>query len=87
MARFINAPSAEEIIFTKGTTEALNLLAFSLSALVLKPGDVVLISALEHHANIVPWQQACRRHGATLRVIPMNDDGQLDLTNLEELPG
>ena len=85
VARFINAPSAEEIIFTKGTTETLNLLAFSLSALVLKPGDVVLISALEHHANIVPWQQACRRHGATLRVIPMNDDGQLDLTNLEEL--
>lgn len=85
VARFINAPSAAEIIFTKGTTEALNLLAFSLGSLALQAGDVVLISALEHHANIVPWQQACRRTGAVLRVIPIDEAGQLDLGNLEEL--
>ncbi len=85
VAAFINAPSADEIIFTKGTTEALNLLAASLGEWALRPGDVVLIGALEHHANIVPWQIACRRAGATLRVIPVDDTGTLILDDLDGL--
>ena len=85
IARFINAARAEEIIYTKGTTEALNLLASSLGELVLKPGDRVLLTALEHHANIVPWQRACQRFGAELAVIPINDDGALDTSNIDEL--
>ena len=85
VARFVNAARAEEIIFTKGTTEALNLLASSLGELVLKPGDRVLLTALEHHANIVPWQRACQRFGAELAVIPIDDNGALDTTNLDDL--
>ena len=84
-ARFINAARPEEIIYTKGTTEALNLLASSLGELVLKPGDRVLLTALEHHANIVPWQRACQRFGAELAVIPIDDNGALDTTNLDDL--
>ena len=85
VARFVNASRAEEIIFTKGTTEALNLLASSLGELVLKPGDRVLLTALEHHANIVPWQRACQRFGAELAVIPIDDNGALDTSNIDEL--
>jgi cysteine desulfurase, sufS subfamily len=85
VARFVNASRAEEIIFTKGTTEALNLLASSLGELVLKPGDRVLLTALEHHANIVPWQRACQRFGAELAVVPIDDDGALDSSNFDEL--
>ena len=85
VARFVNAARPEEIIFTKGTTEALNLLASSLGELVLKPGDRVLLTALEHHANIVPWQRACQRFGAELAVIPIDDNGALDTTNLDDL--
>lgn len=84
-ARFVNAARAEEIIYTKGTTEALNLLASSLGEIVLKPGDRVLLTALEHHANIVPWQRACQRFGAELAVIPIDDNGALDTTNLDDL--
>ena len=85
VARFVNAARAEEIIYTKSTTEALNLLASSLGELVLKPGDRVLLTALEHHANIVPWQRACQRFGAELAVIPIDDNGVLDTTNLDDL--
>lgn len=85
VARFINAARAEEIIYTKGTTEALNLLASSLGELVLKPGDRVLLTALEHHANIVPWQRACQRFGAELAVIPINDNGALDTDHFDDL--
>ena len=85
IARFINAARPEEIIYTTGTTEALNLLASSLGELVLKPGDRVLLTALEHHANIVPWQRACQRFGAELAVIPIDDNGALDTTNLDDL--
>ena len=77
-ARFLNAARPEEIVFTKSTTEGLNLLASSLSELVLKPGDKILLTALEHHANIVPWQRACQRFGAELVVLPINDAGELD---------
>jgi cysteine desulfurase/selenocysteine lyase len=75
----INAKHAHEVIFTSGTTASMNLAAFSLGQLLLKKGDEVLISGLEHHANIVPWQMACERHGAKLKVIPITDSGEWDL--------
>ena len=85
VGQFLNAASEKEIVFTRGTTEAINLVAFSLGNLLLKAGDQVLISGLEHHANIVPWQEACVRTGATLVVIPVLDDGSLDLAAFETL--
>lgn len=78
VADFINA-SREEIIWTRGTTESLNLVAQSYGKNQLQAGDEVLISALEHHANIVPWQQACAATGASLKVIPLRTDGSLDM--------
>lgn len=83
--QFIGADSEKEIIFTKGTTNSVNLLAYTFSQQMLKPGDEILISAMEHHANLVPWQMACERTGAKLRVIPMNDDGELLLDHLDQL--
>ena len=77
--RHINAKHAHEVVFTAGTTASLNLAAGSLGSLLLKQGDEVLISAMEHHANIVPWQLACERHGAVLKVIPVTEDGTWDL--------
>ena len=74
----INAKHVHEVIFTAGTTASMNLAASSLGQLLLKPGDEVLISGMEHHANIVPWQMACDRYGATLKVIPITDSGELD---------
>jgi len=84
VASFINA-SREEVLWTKGTTESLNLVAHSFAGSQLKAGDEVLISTLEHHANIVPWQQVCARTGAQLKVIPLAEDGSLDLSHLGEL--
>jgi cysteine desulfurase/selenocysteine lyase len=75
----INAKHAHEVIFTSGTTASMNLAAFSLGQLLLKKGDEVLISGMEHHANIVPWQMACERHGAKLKVIPITDSGEWDI--------
>jgi cysteine desulfurase/selenocysteine lyase len=75
--KFINAAHSEEIIFTRGTTESINLVAHSWARAFLKAGDEILVSAMEHHSNIVPWQIACEMTGATLRVIPMNDAGEL----------
>ena len=82
---FINAQSTNEIIFTRGTTESINLLAFSLGEAIVKEGDEVVVSAMEHHSNIVPWQMMCERKGALLRVIPMTDKGELQLDTLEGL--
>lgn len=82
--RFINAQFDHEIIFTRGTTEGLNLLAYAFSD-SLKSGDEILISHLEHHSNIVPWQMLCQRTGAKLKVIPMNDLGELDLSAVDTL--
>ncbi|MBY6187124.1 cysteine desulfurase [Marinobacter hydrocarbonoclasticus] len=78
LAQFINAPQRESVLFTRGTTEAMNLLATSLGAITLKPGDTILIDTWAHHASIVPWQQAAQRAGATLRPIPMDAEGRLD---------
>jgi cysteine desulfurase/selenocysteine lyase len=76
-ARFLNAREAREIIFVRGTTEAINLVASSYGRGNFGPGDEVLITAMEHHSNIVPWQLICEERGATLRVIPMNRQGEL----------
>lgn len=73
---FINAPSVSEIVFTRGTTESINLVASSFGEL-LKEGDEVIVSVMEHHSNIVPWQLLCERKGVKLRVIPMTDEGEL----------
>lgn len=84
LANFINA-QAKEIVWTKGATESLNLLAHGLSN-ILKPGDVILISALEHHANIVPWQQLCANKGAILKVIPLDESSQaIELNTAQQL--
>ncbi|WP_412061736.1 SufS family cysteine desulfurase [Rubrivirga sp. IMCC45206] len=80
----LGAEHAHEIVFTRGTTEAINLVANGF-ATRLAEGDTVVVSALEHHANIVPWQLACERRGATLRVIPALDSGDLDLSGLDEI--
>jgi cysteine desulfurase/selenocysteine lyase len=76
--KHINAKHAHEVIFTSGTTASLNLAAFSLGQLLLNKGDEVLVSGMEHHANIVPWQLACERHGAKLKVIPITDSGEIE---------
>jgi cysteine desulfurase / selenocysteine lyase len=85
--RFINARSEREVVFLRGTTEATNLVAQSYLRPRLQPGDEVLISALEHHANIVPWQLVCEQTGAKLKVIPMHRSGELDLAATEQLLG
>jgi cysteine desulfurase/selenocysteine lyase len=80
---FLNAASEREIIFTRGTTEGINLVAQSYGRKNVQAGDEVLISAMEHHSNIVPWQMLCEERGARLRVIPMNQSGELDLDAYE----
>jgi cysteine desulfurase/selenocysteine lyase len=83
--QFINAGEDREIIFVRGTTEAINLVAASFLRKHMRPGDEVLISAMEHHSNIVPWQIACESLGGTLRVAPINDDGDLLMDEFESL--
>jgi cysteine desulfurase / selenocysteine lyase len=78
-AAFINAPDAHSIVFTKGTTDGINLVAQSYGRSTLKAGDEVLITWLEHHSNIVPWQLVCEQTGATLRVVPITEAGEVDL--------
>jgi len=75
--RFINAPSREEVIFTSGTTQSINLVAYSYALPLLKPGDEILVTTMEHHANIVPWQLVCERSGAKLTVAPITQRGEL----------
>jgi cysteine desulfurase / selenocysteine lyase len=83
--QFINAPKAEQIIFTKGTTDGINLVAHSFGKAFVKQGDEIIISALEHHSNIVPWQMLCEDRGATLKVIPINDKGELLIEEFKKL--
>lgn len=82
--RFIHAPKAEEIIFTKNATEALNLVAYSYGRTTLRPGDEILLTIAEHHSNLVPWQQAAKATGATLRYIYLEPDGNLSKKDIEE---
>ena len=79
MAAFLNAPSRDELVFTRGTTEAINLVAQAWLRPRLNPGDEIIVSQMEHHANIVPWQMLCESTGAMLKPIPINDAGELDL--------
>ena len=81
-ARFLNAASQEEIVFVKGTTEGINLVANSWGGANLQPGDNLIITEMEHHANIVPWQMVAQRTGAEIRVLPLNDNGELALEQL-----
>jgi len=84
LARFLNARSREEIVFTRGSTEAINLVAYSWGGRNIGPGDAIVVTWMEHHANIVPWQLLCERTGATLKVVPVLDSGELDL---DAVPG
>ena len=84
VARFLGAPADEEVVFTRGTTEAINLVARSFVRPRLAPGDEVLVTWMEHHANIVPWQIVCGEAGAAVRALPIDERGVLDLAALEE---
>ncbi len=83
--QFMNASGTDEIIFVKGTTEAINLVASSYGRKFVGEGDEVLITAMEHHSNIVPWQLLCQEKGATLKVVPINDDGELIMEEFHRL--
>jgi cysteine desulfurase/selenocysteine lyase len=85
IATLINAPDARQVIYTRGTTEALNIVASSFGRSVLHEGDEVIVSEMEHHSNIVPWQMACDATGASLRVIPVTDDGELEMEAFRDL--
>jgi len=85
VAEFLHAEKHEEIIFTRGTTEAINLVATSFGEAFCKEGDEVIVSVLEHHSNIVPWQMLCERKGMKLRVIPINEHGELNLDAFKSL--
>lgn len=82
---FLNAEHPEEIIWTRGTTESINIVAQSYGSAFIKKDDVILVSAMEHHANIVPWQMLCERTGAILKAIPVLENGELDMTAFNEL--
>ncbi len=83
--RFLNAPSAKEIVFVRGCTEGINLVAQSFGRKFVGPGDEIVISAMEHHANIVPWQMLCEEKGAILKVVPINDQGEILMEAYEQL--
>lgn len=83
--RFFNAKHAHEMIFTRGATEGINLVASSFAQAFLKAGDEIIVSTMEHHSNIVPWQLACERTGAVLKVIPVTDEGELDMDGYRAL--
>jgi cysteine desulfurase/selenocysteine lyase len=85
LASFIGAPAPETVVFTRGTTESMNLVAHGWGRTFLREGDEILITEMEHHSNIVPWQMAARATGAVLRYIPLTDDGMLDLSDLSSL--
>ena len=85
IAKYINARSTKEIIFTKGATEALNLLAFSFGEYAISAGDEIIVSGMEHHSNLVPWQLLCQRKNAILKILPITKKGELDLALLPEL--
>src|SRR5437660_6451512 len=85
VAEYIGAASADEIVFTRGTTESINLVAQAWGGKFLREGDVILLTEMEHHSNLVPWQLLAERTGARLRFVPVNDDGPLDLEKVPSL--
>ncbi|HAP19447.1 MAG TPA: cysteine desulfurase CsdA, partial [Butyricimonas virosa] len=76
---FIHAESTDEVIFTRGTTESINLVAYTFGEAFIREGDEIIVTEMEHHANIVPWQMLCERKKAVLKVVPFNDKGELDM--------
>lgn len=82
VAEFIGSPSPEQIIFTRGTTSALNLVASGYAPSVLEEGDEIVITPMEHHSNLIPWQQAAKRSGAVLKYIPLQPDGSISLEEI-----
>ena len=85
LAAFLNSPSREQVVFTSGTTNAINLVAYSYAQPRLRPGDEILVTTMEHHANIVPWQLVCERTGAKLKVAPITPEGELVVERFVEL--
>src|SRR5690606_33367458 len=85
VASYINAPHLHEVIFCSGATAALNQIAFGLMHTVLQPGDRILLTQLEHHANIVPWQLHCQRFGVIIDIVPLTPDNQLDMVAYQQL--
>lgn len=85
IARFLNAARKEEVVYVRGTTEAINLVAQSFVRPLAKPGDEILITAMEHHSNIVPWQMVCEQTGAVLKVVPIDESGTLDVDAFESM--
>ena len=85
IAKFVNAPSSRELIFTRNATESLNLVAYAYGLAKLGPGDVVVVTELEHHSNFVPWQYIAKRTGASFRMVRVTDGGELDLDGLDEI--
>ena len=85
--RFVNATRADEIVFVRGTTEGINLVAATFGRAFLRAGDEIVVSAMEHHSNLVPWQMVCELAGAQLRVVPIDDDGEFDFGAYEQLIG
>ena len=82
-ARFIGAPSSEQIVFTRGTTSAINLVAWGYARSVLREGDEIVVTPMEHHSNLIPWQQAAKATGAALKYVPLQPDGTISLTDVE----
>jgi len=87
VARYLNAPDTSEVVFTRGTTEGINLVAQAWGRPRLRPGDEITVSTMEHHSNIIPWQLLCRQTGARLRVIPVDAHGELDLDAYRDMLG
>ena len=85
VAQFINAPAAREVIFTHGATESINLVAYAWGLDNLGPGDVVVVTELEHHSNFVPWQYIARRNGAEFAMLPLDENGEVDISSLERI--
>jgi cysteine desulfurase/selenocysteine lyase len=85
LARFVNAPSRDEVVFTSGTTQAINTVAYSYALPRLQPGDEILVTTMEHHANIVPWQLVCERTGATVKAAPITPGGELIVERFVEM--
>ncbi len=85
LQRFINAKHSHEVILTSGTTQSINLVAYSFGKAFIQPGDEIIVSGMEHHSNIVPWQIMCEDRGAVLKVIPFNEAGDIDLKDVESL--
>src|SRR5204863_9025460 len=85
VAQYIGAASADEVVFTRGTTESINLVAQAWGGKYLRSGDLILLTEMEHHTNLVPWQLLAERIGAQLRFVPVRDDGTLALEQLEQL--